>query len=58
MSNFEGHVMKVKLTIPTLLLGVAVAVAIGATFLLLQMMPAAAQTPPMSPPRAPLGPGQ
>ncbi len=38
--------MKVKLTIPTLLLGVAVAVAIGATFLLLQMMPAAAQTPP------------
>jgi len=46
MSNFEGHVMKVRLTIPALLLAVAVAVAIGATFILLQMMPAAAQMAP------------
>ncbi len=44
MSNFEGHVMKVRLTIPALLLAVAAAVAIGVTFMLLQMMPAAAQT--------------
>ena len=46
MSNFEGHVMKVRLIIPALLLAVAAAVAIGGTFMLLQTMPAAAQTTP------------
>ena len=46
MSNFEGHVMKVRLIIPALLLAVAAAVAIGVTFMLLQTMPAAAQTTP------------
>jgi len=38
--------MKTRLTIPAPMLAVAVAVAIGATFLLLQMVPAAAQAVP------------
>ncbi len=36
--------MRANLKIPALLLAMAVAVAIGVTFMLLQMMPAAAQT--------------
>lgn len=44
MSNFEGHVMRARLIIPALMLAMAVAVAIGVTFMLLRMMPAAAQT--------------
>lgn len=36
--------MRARLAIPTLLLAIAVVVAIGITILLLQMMPAAAQT--------------
>jgi V/A-type H+-transporting ATPase subunit K len=36
--------MKVRLTIPTLMLAIAVAVAIGATSMLLQTAPAVAQT--------------
>lgn len=36
--------MKLGLKIPALMLALAVAVAFGATFILLQMMPAAAQT--------------
>ena len=43
-SNFEGHVMKANLKIPALMLALAAAVAIGVTLMLLQMMPAAAQT--------------
>jgi len=36
--------MKVRLTIPALMLAIAVAVAIGASFMLLQTAPAVAQT--------------